>query len=395
MKKFLSIVLCAAILSCLFGCGNGLPSPTETTPPATEPMQTETQPTETTAPTYPLPQYSLPLICASTPTVTEEFYSADGTQILRYTYQDMTLTLEDPQVADAITIDFLNLVDPGSSTMGKILRDAQQSYDDGGSWSTHTFSRIYHPTRLDSSVLSLYGTQKLSSGTSHGSAAGISVTYDLLTGQRLSLRQILQDNFSADGLAQAIIEALSDYADEGILYSDHAYVITEMFSTNTPVDNWYLSATGLCFYFAPYEIAPYSIGIITAEVPYEALTGLLKDEYFPPEEVELLGTIDATDFKNADLDSYNRFAELVLDPDGTEHLIHAYGSVGSVRLELGTWSADGSFTPEATLFAAATLCQGDALVIRLPDSLLGQIRLCYTSEGNTISIPLSALLVTG
>ena len=249
--------------------------------------------------------------------------------------------------------------------------------------------------RLDANILSMYGIQVLSADSSHGTTAGVSVTYDLLTGQRLALKQILKADYSADNLANAIVDALTDYADDGILYSDHAYVISEMFSTNTPVENWYFSSNGLCFYFAPYEIAPYNAGIIIAEISYEKLIGLLKDEYFPPEQIELTGSIAAQEFSGADLGDFTQFAELILDPEADEYLIYASGALSQVRIEQGIWQSDGSFTLESTLFAAATLCHTDALLIQIPNSLIGSIRITYMTQGKLLAIPLTSILVNG
>lgn len=395
MKKIISVILCLGLLLSVCGCKEEQTPETEpsSTPVTTAPEETEPSlPQETTEP---MPQYQLPLLSVSIPLINETFRANDGTALLNYAYQDISLILEDHQVADAIVIDFLNLVDPSGASISKVLRDAREDYGNADSFSAYTFKRVYSPMRLDAGVLSMYGTQTLSTAQTHNTTAGISVTYDLVTGQRLSLKQVLNADYSADALTKAIIKALSPSAEKGILYSDHAYVITEMFSTNTPIDNWYLSATGLCFYFAPYEIAPYSAGTIVAEVPYSELNGILKDVYFPPEEIELKGIVTFTDFSGADLDGILQFVELVLDEDGTEYLLHASGAVRNVRIEIGAWLSDGSFASEATLFAAATLCHDDALMLQLANSTLANIRITYESEGSVVSVPLTALFPLG
>ncbi len=387
MKKTVSIFLGLALLLGMMGCSEDQSQATvpTTEPAGTEPVQTlPTESEETTAPTVPAVQYQVPLIAAATAPITEHFSAGDGTALLHYTYQDLMLTLPDPQVADAIVMDYLNLMDPASSTTEKVLRDAKQAYKETEDWSAYEFNRLLHPMRLDSAVLSFYGTQTLYSDSSHGTSAGISVTYDLVTGQQLSLKQILQEDFSADQLAQLITAALSSAADEGILYSDYAYVIAEMFSSNTPVESWYFSGRGLCFYFAPYEIAPYSAGTLVAEVPYDFLTDLLKDEYFPVEEIELSGSLVLIEFENADLADFTQFAELILDSTGKEYILSAVGTVKDLRVEYGQWQQDGSFIPTSTVFSSATLCQGDALVLQLSEDSLSQLRISYESAGETV-----------
>ena len=396
MKKTISIILSLLLLLGSAGCNDDAPVETS---PATEMTSTapaQTLPTESTEPTdpqTPVIDYQAPMIAAATAPITEQFKSSDGATLLHYTYQDLMLTLPDPQVADAIVMDYLNLVDPASSATEKVLRDAKKAYAESEDFSAYNFKRIFHPMRLDSSVLSFYGTQTLNSG--HGTSAGISVTYDLVTGQQLSLKQILCEDFSADSLAQLIVDSLSGAADEGILYSDYAYVIAEKFSSNTPVDSWYLSDTGLCFYFAPYEIAPYNAGTVVAQIPYELLNGLLKDAYFPEEQVDLVGTVTVTGFSQADLSGYTQFAELILDPKGDELLLCVDGAVKNLRIEVGQWQKDGTFITEATVFASATLCQTDALMLQLSSSEFDVIRVTYESDGAIVSGPLAALLLLG
>jgi hypothetical protein len=161
------------------------------------------------------------------------------------------------------------------------------------------------------------------------------------------------------------------------------------------VDSWYLSDTGLCFYFAPYEIAPYNAGTVVAQIPYELLNGLLKDAYFPEEQVDLAGTVTVTGFSQADLSGYTQFAELILDPKGDELLLCVDGAVKNLRIEVGQWQKDGTFITEATVFASATLCQTDALMLQLSSSEFDVIRVTYESDGTIVSGPLAALLLLG
>ena len=121
MKRIISIVLCLCTLYCLTGCGGNESTPTETVPAPSETKAVESQPTAPEETTVPIVQYQLPLISVCAPMITESYSAEDGTELLRYTYQDIMLTLEDPQVADAVVIDFLNLVDPGNASTQKVL----------------------------------------------------------------------------------------------------------------------------------------------------------------------------------------------------------------------------------------------------------------------------------
>jgi hypothetical protein len=274
-------------------------------------------------------------------------------------------------------------VDYESAAVKGVISDAQAAYDASDEWAPFTFNTFFAPVRFDEGILSLLGSHSLYSGSPRSSASGISVTYDLLTGRQLSLRDILVADYSADALSQLITASLEPLSEQEMLFSDYAYVISEMFSTNIPVDSWYLSDSGLCFYFAPYEIAPYSSGTITAEVPYTSLNGLLKDAYFPAEVSEFTGTPYVLQFQDADLEAFEQFAEVVLDRNGQQYLLHTDGCLQDLRIQLGYRMDDGSFIEEATVFTAPALCKGDGIVIHATADTVQSLRITYNNSGET------------
>lgn len=390
MKKITALLLCLSLL--LLGTACSAEEPVPTTTHATTP--TESTPVPTSQPTQPVQAYQAPLLAFSAPVVTQDFYD-DERKVVLFTnhFQNISLVLEDPQIADAVTLDLLNRVDHENSTVRNILSDAQATYSGQSDWVPYSFSTVFHPQRFDQSILSLYGTQAIYSGSPRPTSVNLSVTYDLLSGRLLELKDILVSDFSADALCALIVDALSGPAGEGILYSDYAYVVSDLFATNKPADTWYLSGSGLCFYFAPYEIAPYSAGTVIAEVSYQDLTGLLRDEYFPAETVALSGNVIWKAFDSADQDVFTQFAELILDSSGAEYLLYTDGTLQNVRLETGTWLSDGSFIPNTTVFAAAALCSADALMLQLEADTAQNLRLSYESDGNLVFCDMAAFLL--
>lgn len=385
MRKRISLLLVFAMVFLCAACTADKPQQTEATASTTLPTQSTTFSTETTQPPALL---QIPLTAAAMPVISQTYSHSDGTELFTYVFQDIALTLEDPQAAEAVVLDLLNLTDFDNSPAPGILSTAREEYTGQEDWTPYTCSILLDPMRLDRAVLSLYGQQVVSDRNPR-SAAKLSVTYDLLSGHRLSLKDILVSDYSADALSSLITEAVASLADDGVLYSDYAYVISDMFSTNTPVQTWYLSQNGLCFYFAPYEIAPYSAGTVVAEVPYPLLTQLLKPEYFPAEQVETKGSVLLEPFADAELSNFSQFAELIQDADGDEYLLHTDGVLQNLRLEIGTWSNDGNFTPEATVFAAEALCADHALLLQLSAESFASVRISYLSQGEIIELPLS------
>lgn len=392
MKRITCLLLTIGFLCCLPGCGTKAPEPTipETAVTTSPPSYLETD-----GSTEPLTDFQLPLVAVSLPPMDEVFTNSEGIPLLRYTYQDLQLTLKDPLTADAIALDFLNWLDPMGPACSEILQDAKHEYQITDNWSAYIFKRLFTPMRLDNCILSMYGVQILSGGTGAASSTGISLTYEFLTGQRLSLKQVLREDFSTDALSKAVVDALSPAAAEGTLYDDYATTVHALFSANTPVENWYLSENGLCFYFDPYEIAPYSAGTVVAEVPYDSLFGILKDSYFPEEEIVLTGFLIMEALTTAQPNNHERFAELILDRQGTEYLIHVTGAVDNLRLEVGSWQPDGSFIPENTVFSAAALTSGDALMVQLQESMIDSIRITYLNSNMVHSVPLSSIMAFG
>ncbi len=380
MKKLAIIMLSLCVLMLATSCMKdpATPSTAPTLPVSTQPTPTETVP-QTQPPVLP----DLPLLAFSAPVQTRQHYADDGTLLFTYAYQDISLILEDPQIADHIAIDLLNHVDYENSSAKRILTDAQAAYDAQEDWIPFAYSTFYTPERFDQGILSLYGTHAVYSGSPRSVTTSTSITYDLLTGRQLALTDILLPNFSADTLSQLITSTLSPLSEQGLLFSDYAYVISELFSTNRPVDSWYFSENGLCFYFAPYEIAPFSSGTITAEIPYTALIGLLKEVYFPAEVSEFSGSHDVLSFSDANLEQFDQFAELVLDEGEQQYLLYTNGCLQNLRIELGSRLEDGSFNSEATVFTVPTLCAGDGIVIHTSMDTIHSLQITY-KDGNEI-----------
>lgn len=383
MKKFIALSLCVCLLLLCAACA---PGSSENTPDASTDNDT------TSGLQIPPVSYQAPMTAVSVPLQNQSSKADDGKTVFTYTYQNISLILADPHVAEQVVIDFLTRMDFTNTTAQSVLDAAKTAYKGQSDWSAYSFSKTYAPVRLDQNVLSFYGEEVVFMGFPRPTTAKISVTYDLSTGKALELRDVLATDYSADSLCKLIVDALKDQSTNGLLYSDYEYIISDMFSTNTPVESWYLSQRGLCFYFMPYEIAPYSSGTIVAQIPYEKLAGLIKDQYFSPEQPALYGTVLGKEFVDTDSSQIKQLSELVLDNDGKEYLIHTDGTLFNLCIETGKWSDDGkTFTPEAAVFAAASISAGDGVIIKANADTLAALRLTCHSGGNELSTSLSVL----
>ena len=370
MKKLLLLLMVVSIL--FAGCFQKPEATEPSAPPATQPPASSEALEPTQESTPPLSGYQTPMVSFSSPTVTETY----GEASLVYTFQVMELLLEDPQVSEWVTLELLNHTDFASTEGPRLLAEATEAGE------SVSFSLLHTPARLDRGILSLISHQVISGNGPKATGVMASSTFDLVTGRQLSLKELLVPQYDAHALSNAVIDALEPLVKEGMLYSDYAYVVTELFSSNAPVENWYLSQSGLCIYFAPYEIAPYNLGNVTAEIPYEALSGLLREEYFPGEVLGLVGNPKCSrDMTH--LQSQSQFRDLILDKDGSQWIITVDGAIEDLRIESAEFPA--------TVFAASTFCQGDVIVITASEETAETLSVTYRSGGETFTVPMLAL----
>ncbi|MBQ8621645.1 MAG: DUF3298 domain-containing protein [Oscillospiraceae bacterium] len=374
MKK-----LFCAFLSCVFlltGC-DMLFKPQETTAP----VETQSGSQDTIPPESIPESWQLGMTSISLPLSTQELTTDDGTLLYRFTCQTVYPPLtQDADIAESVALDLMNRIDAITATSDSIARQAQDDYTGQQNWIPYSCQILYDPMRIDSGVVSLLGRTVTYTGSNHPDQSRIAVTYDLLSGKALTLGDILEDTATAGQMAGMINMVLSAREEDFSLYSDYAQLVTARFGTDWCQDtNWYFSADGLCFFFSPYEIAPYAAGTVVAEIPYRMLTGTMLDAYFPTEQLAVDKPVEAECFGLADLDAYTQIAEVILNREGEEYLLHTEGMLFQVRIEAGQWSADGTvFTPTATVFACASLTPGDAIMVQAALSeTLPQLRLSY------------------
>jgi hypothetical protein len=209
---------------------------------------------------------------------------------------------------------------------------------------------IYSPSRIDHGVLSLSGTQNIYSGGTHGALSCVSVNYDLTTGDILTLGSIMHMDATKEQFIQIIIEKLASQAEELQLFAGFEDGVYQRLGGDENLyEDFFFTTTGLNFYFAPYEIAPYAAGVINVEIPYHELTGLIYDGYFPAEREEVHGRSTSTAFEDTDMVQFNSMAEVALTPGESTVVVYPDGKVEDIRI---VTPGDGMSIPEYTVFAA-------------------------------------------
>lgn len=369
MTKGVLFAILLAVFSLLAACSlpgtaDPTPPPTVTTSAATAESSAATNAPTTEEPTQPILSQG-PLITVSLPVTTETFKAEDGTVLFTYTFQHISLITQDPDIADLVIIDFLNRIDATRLTADRICSMAQNAYAGQNNWSAYMSMVSFDPRRIDGGVLSLFGTQAGFYGSTHPETVYSAITYDLVTGLPLTLGDILPDSSSVESLRDLTLEVLRSQEKSLQLFDDYADTVNAHFSSGTVQHDWYFTDRGLVFFFVPYEIAPYSMGVVAAEIPYDRLAGILHDGYFPAERDTASGELLTQCFDPDSLNSFSRFTELVQDSTSGQYLLYTDQTIRSLRIESGVWSATGSFyTPQHTVFAASALYSGDALMLQ-------------------------------
>lgn len=359
MKRLICILLCFCLAMAAGGCAQ--------TPEAQEPTVPPTDTNEATAPTDATTAQEFvrpPMYAISLPTVTQTTMAEDGTLLFTKTYQNFQMILTDTDTAGLITADLQGRLSTALSDAEEIEDAARTAYSPDAAWTPYVMEVSYTPTRIDSSVLSLFGNHLSYRGSVHPTLVTESITYDLSTGSALTLGDILAEGATGTAVCELIVQALAPRADTD-LYDDHQQVLQERFSSNyAGLTDWYFSRTGLCFHFSPYDIAPYSSGTIVAEIPYESLSGIIREQYLPAEQTAPTGSVYAERYLEDDSERFITIANVELDPNGTKILLHPDATVTDVRIESGSWSADGSlYIPASTVFAADSIELGNAVVV--------------------------------
>lgn len=377
MKKLICLLLAGCIAVSLCGCFGGNKKPQDPTGDSGNNDQqnngSEDIPFDNT------------LYAVSVPTVTEETKYDDGTVVSEYTFQHMSLVHNKPDVADKIILDFLNRVDATRAQAETLGQTAKSAYaGNSKNWIAYMYHLAYSPTRIDSKVLSLFGDNVVFSGAGHPERTCVSANYDMLTGDILTLASIMTKDAKAEDFCNLVLENLAAREKELYLYKSYKDAVNQRFQVDFSTDErWCLTQNGLCFYFDPYEVAPYSSGVITVEIPYSKLTGLLHEAYLPASRPTAQGMVSISSFNDIKMEDFSHIAELITDNEGQMFMAQTSGTVYDVSI---SYHGD---TGNYTIFTANILDQGNGIAIKATEEQLAKMKMTYKSGTEIITIPLA------
>lgn len=208
----------------------------------------------------------------------KECYSAHGKELATVEYPVVELgdkaRAEYPELAKAV--DALNEEEKTAAmnAHNENIKLSEEYYDaDSDREWVYEYATTVGVKRADKSVLTLQYSNSTYSGGAHGYYGFYGRSFDVKTGKRLELTDVVKD---ISALPDLIREQLELY------WGDAAYIFPEAVDDivteweNMP---WSLDYNGLTLYYNPYHLASYSSGAQFVTIPCKDNPELFNEEY--------------------------------------------------------------------------------------------------------------------
>ena len=307
MKKTISMLLCCAMLGTLCACQHG---------------------GDYEKRTY-VPQFDMTV---SYGFEDEELKSDDGTTYYRQSLGTATVSSKDERAAERINSSLAELYVKFGADAEYTRRVAEDQTD--GEQIALSYYCAPSVTRCDTRVLSAVFDVSQDIGGIHADSTRTSRSYNADNGSLLNLADIAKNEEQLKTFIKNYVIGLAagdDYKEGGvsILFDDFESTINDLVDAGA---NWYFSDGGLVFYANPYDIAPYSRGVLLFEIPYSALEEFIDEGFMPVEYEGENGMLLADDGDKLDRSSLNILGTVTVDEDGQSVVLSAEETVYNVKI---------------------------------------------------------------
>ena len=307
MKKTISMLLCCAMLGTLCACQHG---------------------GDYEKRTY-VPQFDMTV---SYGFEDEELKSDDGTTYYRQSLGTATVSSKDERAAERINSSLAELYVKFGADAEYTRRVAEDQTD--GEQIALSYYCAPSVTRCDTRVLSAVFDVSQDIGGIHADSTRTSRSYNADNGSLLTLADIAKNEEQLKTIIKNYVIGLAagdDYKEGGvsILFDDFESTINDLVDAGA---NWYFSDGGLVFYANPYDIAPYSRGVLLFEIPYSALEEFIDEGFMPVEYEGENGMLLADDGDKLDRSSLNILGTVTVDEDGQSVVLSAEETVYNVKI---------------------------------------------------------------
>lgn len=307
MKKTISMLLCCAMLGTLCACQHG---------------------GDYEKRTY-VPQFDMTV---SYGFEDEELKSGDGTTYYRQSLGTATVSSKDERAAERINSSLAELYVRFGADAEYTQRVAEDQTD--GEPIELSYYCAPSVTRCDTRVLSVVFDVSQDIGGIHADSTRTSRSYNADDGSLLTIADIAKNEEQLKTFIKNYVIGLAagdDYKEGGvsILFDDFESTINDLVDAGA---NWYFSDGGLVFYANPYDIAPYSRGVLLFEIPYSALEEFIDEGFMPAEYEGENGMLLADDGDKLDRSSLNILGTVTVDEDGQSVVLSAEETVYNVKI---------------------------------------------------------------
>ncbi len=255
---------------------------------------------------------------------------------------------------------------------------------DGATPALESFSmnRTVRVMRGDGAVLSF----RMADRTSIGSITDLSIVthnFNSQTGEELSINSIAKDStkfteFCAERVLVATTEEERFLTDSMIFVEGYTDNIRALISDG----HWYFSSEGLVIAANPGDI---STGFYEFVIPYDDLTDVLKEEYFPAELDGDYGNIALQLSKNIDISALSLIGDA---PDASINsmIMTAAGNVYDINVYTGKYNSNiGSFTLDRQILFCSDMMRGAAIAInRAPADVSPDLIVSFTCPDGSV-----------
>ena len=262
----------------------------------------------------------------------EELKSDDGTTYYRQSLGTATVSSKDERAAERINSSLAELYVRFGADAEYTRRVAEDQPD--GEQIALSYYCAPSVTRCDTRVLSAVFDVSQDIGGIHADSTRTSRSYNADNGSLLTLADIAKNEEQLKTFIKNYVIGLAagdDYKEGGvsILFDDFESTINDLVDAGA---NWYFSDGGLVFYANPYDIAPYSRGVLLFEIPYSALEEFIDESFMPVEYEGDNGMLLADDGDKLDRSSLNILGTVTVDEDGQSVVLSAEETVYNVKI---------------------------------------------------------------
>lgn len=233
--------------------------------------------------------------------------------------------------------------------------------------------------RCDTRVLSLVFDVEQDMGGVHGKFVRYSRSYDSGSGEELSLDDVAKNSDQLRTFIENYVIGLAageDYREDGesFLFPEFEETIKSIVAEG---QKWYFDDKGLVLYTDPYDIAPYSYGVLCFTVPYSALEEFVDPDFMPVGHEGENGMILAEAGDNFNRDGISMVGTVTVDERAQSVILSAEETVYDVKL----------YSSERMLWQRNYLTDGEAveLICYIPDAIPNIILEYRLANGTVIT----------